>query len=709
MTLEAESPDGAPATTRRARGGGGGRRGEATAATTPAPIAPGNPQVDEQLESLGIDNAPTPSAPTPAPEPAPVEPESDPEPEATEPSPPEPHRGGLGLFNDTAARDEALNPFKREQLPPPKPTKTQERDNRRDNAQAKNLQTPSTKRFGALGNKLPGAEHIKIHKRVEGGTLAYIGEYNSNDLSQSQDVESFANRYIKPSYGPGEYQITGVDAQGREFDGGLIQLLAPILPSPDMPPPAGGKSALDLVQQMIDADARRRDSEVRAMTQGQKDPIQMLRELKELEQSFTPPMPPLKPSDGSSKADPLTTMMAGMMQMMGTVLATALAPKTMDPVLGAILAKMLGDSAPKVAEDPTVQLERLSNVVKNLGGGGGGGSGGPLVDYLIKDRMTTADVLNLVDKLRGERGTDDFKKSMDNIGIMLGAVGQLRAQTEPNVSSGFWDAVSSALNNPALAQMVGVKARPQLQSGQQVRALPAQAGQAQPQQPQQRDPLALKARELAARRMRLEEVEIAERERRLGIGLPQAQPQQPVAQITPPPAAQQEPPQFIEPVVPPQPAPSRATQQPTLPPNIADHINSYLAAEDDGDVLRTTMEMIYDLPKDEVWKPYAEVIIAFIMRSDRARFLQYMASLFTSLKTIGLMDDSLVKRILDVLSRNFDVLTTEVSKKPPAAPEDEAMDGEDIGEEGEADEEGNADESTEGDEGGDEGGDEEPG
>lgn len=155
----------------------------------------------------------------------------------------------------------------------------------------------------------------------------------------------------------------------------------------------------------------------------------------------------------------------------------------MEPILGAILARLLGDNGPTTGSDPTEQLELLSTVVNNLNESCGS-SGGPLVDNLITDRMTSADVLNLVDRLLGERSTDAFKKSMDNIGVMLGVVGQLRMHTEP--MSGFWDALFSALNNPALAQVVRLKARdgsPRLPQRRPTRVLPARAGQQPQQQP----------------------------------------------------------------------------------------------------------------------------------------------------------------------------------------------------------------------------------
>lgn len=629
MTLEAE-----PTTSR-----GRGRRSNNT---TPAPQPP-NAAVDAQLDALGnipmADLTPLDEAPAAAPAP-------------DAPPPPPPPPSAKAAFDDFASVPDDANPFKRGAGEPPRVSKAAEKQERTENRQAKQ-ETPSTKRMGAFGRKMPGAEHVKVEKRLDNGVLAYVGSFTNNDLSQSQDVQEFLNRYIKPSYGAGEYQLTYTDAHGRDFDGGFVTLLAPIIPSPDMPAatsPGGSLSPLALLQEVINNERRQREEVLRNAVSGQKDPVQLLKEMHELQQMFMPPMPQLKPTESGNKgADVQATMMAGMFQMMGSVLAIALAPKAPDPILTALLQNLT-----RPPTDSTQQLVALSEVVKNLKGPepAKGGGDDRLIEYLLKDRMTPSEVLNLVNTVKAERGTDGLKKSMEDVGIMFNALQQLRSHTEPAVGSGFWEAVSALLANPQLT--AGIASR----VGNAVRQQPAQqlppSAQTRSLPPPSIDPaVAAKARELTLRKLRLEELEIAKREEALGI------------KITPPPAAEQAAPSAAAAVAPAAPATTTeapaAPVQPTanaLPPNIGEHINAYLAAKTDADMVETTLEMIFDLANDEKWKAHSEMIVAFILQADRGQFLKFMAAFFVGLRSINLMEDGLARKIMDCLSRNFDTVVS---------------------------------------------------
>jgi hypothetical protein len=654
----------------------GSRRGEAAGATstvveqTDAP----NPMVDAQLEAIGME----PSQPvdessrvpltseTSAPAPSVEQPTPDPKEGASPPpaQPPVPLATGV----QPPADNDLLNPFTRGPLPPPKETKRKQQQERADNREAINKTTPSTRRFGAMGNKLPGAEHIIVRKRTDTGQLAYIGEFNSADLAQSQNIESYLARYIQPKYGAGEYWISGVDAAGREFDAGYVQLLKAaddaLMGTPGGATHASGTSPLSLIQQMLDREARRRDAELQALSsKREKDPIDLMRQMHELQKEMSPPppMPPLKPTEkGSSTTD---TVLAGMMQMMTTVLAQALQPS---PLMVALIQKLTNkvDTPLQSAPDPTQQLLVLSEVVKNLGGNRGDSVSSQMIELLMKERMAPSDVLSLVQQVKGERGTDDLKKSMENLGFLLNAVQQLRAHTEPG-GSGFWDAVNSIFSNPGLANAIGSKVNAVVQQpgnlppGQQRRpAVLPPGAPTQEQQPPARDPLALKARELIARKQRIEELELHERERRLGIVPSSGAPQQPAdAPAAPqaPAAAQVEQPAPAEQVN----IPATADQQITLPAHITDHLNSYIAATSDADYVRTTIELIFSLAEDEQWRPYSEVIVSFILQNDRAKFMHYMSSLLTALRTTNLLEDQLAQKIMNALQAHFDTIVSE--------------------------------------------------
>lgn len=83
---------------------------------------------------------------------------------------------------------------------------------------------PNQKNLGPLGEKIPAAEFIKVHKREDNGRKTFIGTYNVNDLSQSETIEEFINIYLEPLHGPGTYPVTVVDVYGREYDAGEVKI-----------------------------------------------------------------------------------------------------------------------------------------------------------------------------------------------------------------------------------------------------------------------------------------------------------------------------------------------------------------------------------------------------------------------------------------------------------------------------------------------------
>jgi len=152
-----------------------------------------------------------------------------------------------------------------------------------------------------------------------------------------------------------------------------------------------------------------------------------------------------------------------MMQMMAVF-----GRKEPDPIMTALVAKMLDDKSsgpmppmpPPV--DPMLQLQGLAAVLAALK---------PvdtltpiLLEQMTKDRMSTADIINLVNQLRGEKGTDDFKKSMENFTGIMGAVSQMRQHTEPSAGSMWGDVIGGALSNQKLvgsvADLIRSKAMP---------------------------------------------------------------------------------------------------------------------------------------------------------------------------------------------------------------------------------------------------------
>jgi len=557
---------------------------------------------------------------------------------------------------------DTFNPFARPEAEPPPPSPQARRDNGAAERAKQNKGTPSTKRMGALGAKLPGAEHAKIHKRGEGGHLSLIGTVREKDMTRSQDMEAFVHEFMAPSYGPGLYQVTGVDAVGREFDMGIVDIAIPIGPPVAIvAPPAQDQSALGIIMKMMDQQNNQRQPP-------QPDPIDGLMKLHQLKQQMDPGAPQ---KDNST----VLALIAGVTQVATTVLGVMMQPKAPDPLMALLLAKMMDDKPrrgsdlgdmpppPPPSIDPTEQLKNLAAVVTSLRGPERASGNDELIAYLLKDRMTPADVLNLVNQVKGERGTDDFKKSMENVGIMLNAAGQIRAQTEPGAGSGFWDAITAMLGNKELAGSVVQTMRgrqqgggePQLPPQQQPRALGA---------PPPNDPLVIQARANAEKRLKIEAAELELREKKLsGVQ----------ATITPPPQVEARQLEQTET----QSTEASPKDRPKLPDNMGEFINAYLEAKTDEEYVEISVEMILSLGEHEDWKPYAEVILSFIANSDRARFLNYMGSFLTAMRTVGLMEGELAHKVMKALADNFPTLVEVVRQKMEG--------GDEEGEEGQED------------------------
>lgn len=574
-----------------------------------------------------------------------------------------------------AEEPEPYNPFLRPEALPPKPSPRVMREERqadRTSAQP----TPSAKRLGSLGKKLPGAERAKVHKRLDSGQLAYVGEYTEGDLSQSQDMESFLAKYIKPIYGAGEYQVTGVDAHGRQFDMGIVTLLSPLLPTA-LTPEAQLDSPLGLVKTLIDRTLQQQ--------QGlpEKDPIEMLGKLHDLKRKMDPPPPAVQKVESRDNTL-ILAIVSGLTTVASTLVSVFAQPKAPDPLMAALAKKLLDDEPrrgggdllppPLPPPDPTEQLKNLAAVVQSLRGDSkSGGEDNRLVDYLLKDRMTPTEVLNLVNQVKGERGTDDFKKSMENIGIMLNAVNQLRAHTEPGAGAGFWDAIGALVNNKELGNVVA----------ETIRGRRPTPGPQQPQPevrvlPQGSDPIVTRARQLAVKRLEIEEQELMLREKRLQEG--GAPKQQPQPQPQPQPQLH---------VVGGTDTEKTEAAVPQLPANIADFINRYVSAEDDAELVAITLELLYSLGNDDgSWKEHSVSIFNFIAQSDKARFLHYMASFWIGLRSIKLIEEPLAQKIMHALSQNFSTIVKTVQQQMAEDAEggEDGEDGSDGEGEGEGDE-----------------------
>lgn len=582
------------------------------------------------------------------------------------------------------------NPFRREDAQPPAMTPKMAREERAAIRDSKQTQSPSAKRMGPLGKKVPGPEHLKVHKRLDDGGLGYVGDYTASDMSQSQDIETFLNRYVKAKFGPGEYALTGVDAHGRSYDMGFVTLLGEAAPPPPEASSISGRNPLDLAQTLIDTMSRRHEQEIAAIRSNQKDPIRMMKELHELQQQMAPAVTPVMPTltetpKRDKGEDATTTLLTGMMGMMTTVLASALAPKPPDPIMMAVLAKLTEDKPVAPVQDSTAQLKNLAEIVAMMRPAERQ-QDDRLTEYLLKERMTPNEVLSLVNQVKGERGTDDFKKTMENMGFLMNAVNQIRSQTEPGAGAGFMDMLTAVLGNRELmGGLVGNRIRQQQAAPPQMQV-----------QARNVDPVENKRRMLEAKRLEIEEQELHMRERALQEGRvafipPTAAPSAPaVAQVPEPdqvlstPVTEEDQQRAMQNV-------QAAGGPKQLPAFVPDYINRYVEAKDEAELVEITVDFLFAFADDEAWQPFAERIIALALQSDRARFMHHAASFFVGIRTIGLISEEMARKIVEALNKNFDIVAETMKEQAMKASSEEDEDED----EGEGEEDDDSDEGGE--------------
>jgi hypothetical protein len=146
------------------------------------------------------------------------------------------------------------------------------------------------RKFGAIAQAIPGAERIRVRKRLDSANLAYVGEYNFRDLASVVDIEAFVARYVKPKHGPGEYDITIIDAHGREYPAGSVFIVGEPIDA------GNGGSMVDLVRDLM-----------AAKQQPQVDPFEQLQKAQRLAEE-------LKKSSSNGGDATMLAMMAMMTQ-----------------------------------------------------------------------------------------------------------------------------------------------------------------------------------------------------------------------------------------------------------------------------------------------------------------------------------------------------------------------------------------------------------
>jgi hypothetical protein len=541
--------------------------------------------------------------------------------------------------------------------------------------------SPSTTKLGkGLADKLPGAERIKVYKRLETGSLGHIGDYRARDLNDCTDIEEFIARYVKPTYGAGEYVLKGVDAYGREIDVGSVHLLG-------QPQMTEGNNAIGLLQNLFHKQFEmlndERERARQAPPQPVQDPITMLRNVMAISETVTEKARKEKEglaAEASNASNGMMQMFMMMMQQqqqqaqqqaqqMQQMLMTLMAPKE-DPLTKVLLSKLLeeksnGHSAPlppppppPPAPDPMEGIAKLITALAEaglVGGGGGGGGGDAEVKNLLKemvlarenDRVGPKDLINILQASKEERGTDDFKRSADNLSMMLQLTNQMRQSTEGGAAAGFFDALAALFGNRDFAGSIAGAIRSKASDTQQTQAL-----QLQQQTILQQRALA----QAAQQRARIQ----AEARGALQAA-PVAQPIAPAAQPFAPggntvmSAGHSVPPTAVS-VAPSVETPAAPPRLPPLPANTSEHINKIVTATDEAGLMEASIKLLMYLSEFPEWSAFTTKLLGAAQNGNKREMLQYLSILFEGFIGMGLLEEPVAKRVLLTTMKHFDVI-----------------------------------------------------
>ena len=305
--------------------------------------------------------------------------------------------------------------------PAPRMNREERREEKKRQKEANQTQSPSTKRLGPVGAKMPGAEHVKVHKRMPNGTLGYVGDYRAADIAQSQDMESFLASHALAIHGPGDYHLTGVDARGGVMDGGTITLLGPAEkpPTPEAPSVVQQLGELHDLHQRLTPPSDGMNSVLRdvlahalkpAPVAPVVNPIAQMGQLMELQRS-------LKADAEGPKADnsgTTTAIIGAVTTIMTTMIPLLMQKKEMDPMMALLMTKMLDDSGgssmplppPLAPPDPLAGIMPLiTMMMENMKPSEGGGANEALITMLMSERMKPADMISMMTEMRGSGGS----------------------------------------------------------------------------------------------------------------------------------------------------------------------------------------------------------------------------------------------------------------------------------------------------------------
>ncbi len=532
----------------------------------------------------------------------------------------------------------------------------------------KQTASPAVKKLGAiLAKKLPGAERVKIKKRMDNGQLGIIGEYSMADLANSSDMESFILKWIKPKFGPGVYKITGVDAAGNELEAGEVPVIEP-------DPSTEQNSALSMVQALIERqDRERKEAEEKMAQQPQINPITMLKELHEVQAAMNPKdenqgtMAAVIASQGQ-QMQAFMQMMAAQSQQTMQMMMAAMQPKE-DPTMKMLLAKLVEEKssggqamALPPPPPPSNPLDGIKDLIVAIA---------PLVIPLMQKRedpeirelirgalqktseqaLSPRDVIALVQEMQGSKQNGNtFRESMENMSMLLTVAQNLRGSSEGSSSAGFFDALGALFSNRDFGASIAQSIRAASEAKQQQQAMEARK--------EQLKMLAEIKRQNAQNGGQTAAV----------VPLPQQRPQvvpQPSAQVQPMRPVPQTATQAIVPPPPTQQTSADKIKLPKIPVATHEHLNGIVSAKDDpATLMQKTVNFFIYLAEFPDWRPLAEMLLGFVQRGEKEKAVGMVHQLFGAFAGMGLIGMDIVQRVSTVFDMAFDHIQNHLADLP---------------------------------------------
>jgi hypothetical protein len=523
----------------------------------------------------------------------------------------------------------------------------------------------------SLAEKVPGADKIKVYQRKEGRRW-FIQDYTRADLQQFSDFESFLTRYVKPTYGPGEYDLVGVDGMNREIELGQIRLIA----DPTTRPETG---AFALVEKVL-MEQRERDREWQQRTSSmQQNPLELLTGVMALKDKIDGEagggLGVAMKAMSESSNQTVQMMMAMMQQNQQMMLALMQKPKEEDPLMKIILAKLLdggglggsGAAPPPPPPPPESRTSELAELLTAMGtfmgsmGGGGDDDFKELLKTLLpqlllknnSDGLGTKEVLELV--LGNKKsGTDDFRSAIDNMAAIMNVAQNINQGREPGSAAGFFDALAALFSNRDFAGSIA----------QQIRA------RTDGKQNTEEARLAAEKQRLAMERRLLQQ-------ERARAGIPantQPQTQHLEESVAPPPLEQPRPsPQPLREPGAPSVSPEQVQQAaqrvvrrtgkiPELPGNTAEHVNNIISAKDEGEQVGKVIAMLIYFAEFEDWRAFSERLLTCVRDGNKVEAMRYLSAFFEGLASIGLFQPEAVPTIVEAVERHFEVVQGQLSE-----------------------------------------------